>query len=137
MLKLFALLETFFKILFFLFDHYVVLGEIQIFSTRYVPFIQHKSIQMYLLQNVFGALKSLLQIIIITKTGVLFDSLPEDDYSKGEKLIRSKSIEFLRNILDLFIACYYLNKPLNSSPRIAVIGMTTSILALGKSMHLI
>ena len=92
---------------------------------------------MYLLQNVFGALKSLLQIIIITKTGVLFDSLPEDDYSKGEKLIRSKSIEFLRNILDLFIACYYLNKPLNSSPRIAVIGMTTSILALGKSMHLI
>ena len=93
---------------------------------------------MYLLQNIAGALKSVVEIVILIQKGTLEEGwAQEEDLHRGEQLIRSKSIEFLRNLLDCFVACYYLNKPKNLAARIGVVGMLTSLIALGQALKLI
>jgi hypothetical protein len=102
-----AFLEQVFRILFYLFDHQVALAEIGVLEKGQGSGAQRKSLRMYLLQNVCGAAKCLLEMLMLLRRGGL--SGAEEELGRGEKLMRSKSIEFLRNILDVFVACYYLN----------------------------
>ena len=51
--------------------------------------------------------------------------------------MRSKSIEFLRNLLDIVVACYYLNKPPSTAARVGIVGILTSLIGLGQSLELI
>jgi hypothetical protein len=55
---------------------------------------------------------------------------------KGPTLIKNLALEFIRNILDIFVASYYLNLPAGKAKTIGVLGMITSVIgivqALGK-----
>jgi len=55
----------------------------------------------------------------------------------GAKLIRDRAIQFLRHILDIFVALYYLRKPAGGAARTGVIGVITSIIAICESLKLI
>lgn len=92
---------------------------------------------MYLCQNIVGALKSFLEILLMVQRGNLGDRKEREDLDKGEQLVRSKSIEFLRNILDIFVACYYINRPQGLAGRTGFIGMLTSLIVLGQALQLI
>ena len=90
---------------------------------------------MYLLQNVFGALRSLMQIILIVIEGKYEGEMI--DMSKGTILIRSKLIDFIKNILDIFVANYYIHKPAGKAGKIGVIGTITSLIGIGQSLKLV
>ena len=59
-LKIITILENLCTLLFFIFDHRVVLGEIDLIARENIGKFYPKSIKMYLFQNVFGALRNLL-----------------------------------------------------------------------------
>lgn len=58
-LKVLTILEHLFTVLFFLFDHRVFLGELEVISKESVATYYPRSMKMYRLQNIFGALRSL------------------------------------------------------------------------------
>jgi hypothetical protein len=64
-LKVFTILEHLFTVLFYVFDHRVFLGELEVISKEQAVVYQPRSMQMYRLQNIFGALKTLLEIATI------------------------------------------------------------------------
>ena len=137
-LKILALLEGFSKILFYLFDHQVVLSDIGVTSKEKTAIYQPKSLKMYMLQNIFGAVKCLIEmLILIQRGGIGVGMKEEEDMEKGEKLMRSKSIELLRNILDVVVACYYINKPANAAARVGIVGILTSLIGIAQSLELI
>ena len=84
--------------------------------------------KMYRFQNIFGALKSLLQITVIFIDGKYEGQLI--DMEKGSTLIKNLALEFLRNILDIFVASYYLNQPAGKAKTIGVIGVITSVIGI-------
>lgn len=137
LLNLLSVLEGVFKVLFYLFDHHVVLGELQVLPKEHVSIFYPKSMKMYLWQNIVGALKALLEVLLLVQRGSLDEEKAQEDLAKGEKLVRSKSIEFLRNVLDIFVACYYLNRPSGLAGRAGFIGILTSLIALGQALKLI
>ena len=94
---------------------------------------------MYLLQNVFGAVKSLIAMLTIIQRGSISNNKEGEEQSleRGEKQMRSQSIEFLRNILDVVVACYYINKPNNTAARVGIVGILTSLIGLAQSLKLI
>jgi hypothetical protein len=59
------------------------------------------------------------------------------DMEKGSKILKGKAIELLRNILDISVARYYLNKPAGSAAKIGIIGVITSLIGLSQSLKLI
>jgi hypothetical protein len=87
---------------------------------------------MYRLQNVFGALKCLLEIIVIFIDGKHEGQLV--DMEKGQALIKKLVTEFIRNTLDIFVASYYLNKPIGKAKSIGVIGVITSLIEIGQAL---
>ena len=115
----------------------MVLGELQVFPKEHVSIFYPKSMKMYLWQNIVGALKALLEVLLLVQRGSLDEEKAQEDLAKGEKLVRSKSIEFLRNVLDIFVACYYLNRPSGLAGRAGFIGILTSLIALGQALKLI
>ena len=58
--KVLALLECICKILFYLSDHLVVLGQLAIVPQGFAAKYESRSMLMYLLQNVFGVVKNLV-----------------------------------------------------------------------------
>ena len=136
-LKILALLEGFSKILFYLFDHQVVLSDIGVISKEKTAIYQPRSLKMYMLQNIFGAVKCLIEMLILIQRGGIGAGMKEEDMEKGEKLMRSKSIELLRNILDVVVACYYINKPANAAARVGIVGILTSLIGIAQSLELI
>lgn len=68
-LKILSILENLFTVLFFLFDHRVFLGELEVISKDSVSVYYPRSIQMYRLQNIFGALRSLAEIAVMFLEG--------------------------------------------------------------------
>ncbi len=56
---------------------------------------------------------------------------------EGSKIIKSLAIEIIRNILDIFVANYYINKPAGQAARIGTIGVITSIIGICQSLKLI
>jgi len=59
------------------------------------------------------------------------------DVEKGSKHIKSKCVEFLKNILDILVAIYYLQPTEGGATRIGFIGAITSIAAIAQSLKLI
>lgn len=57
--------------LFFLFDHHVVLGELKIIPEEHKDIFYFKSMKMYLCQNIAGAVKSFLEILLLVQRGSL------------------------------------------------------------------
>ena len=55
----------------------------------------------------------------------------------GAKIMRSKVIIFIKNILDILIANYYLNKPEGKAFKIGIIGVVTSIIGICQSLKVI
>lgn len=133
--KMLVILEHLFTVLFYLFDHRVFLGEIEVISKDYATTYYPKSMMMYKWQNIVGALKCLAEVAVIVMEGKYEGELLDMD--NGSKVIKGKMIEFLKNILDIFVASYYLNKPAGKAGRIGVIGMITSIIGLCKELKVI
>ena len=84
---------------------------------------------MYLIQNIFGALKSLMEIAIIILEGKYEGEMIDMD--NGSTLIRNKGIQFLRNILDIFVASYLIRQPKGGAAKTGIIGVVTSLIAIG------
>ena len=51
--------------------------------------------------------------------------------------MKSKILVFIRNILDIFVANYYLNRPQGQAFKIGIIGVVTSLIALCQAVKLI
>ena len=64
-LKVFAILEHLFTVLFYLSDHRVFLGELEVISQEQVVVNYPRSMRMYRLQNLFAALRCLVEIAVI------------------------------------------------------------------------
>ena len=132
-LNVLTILENLFTLLFYLFDHRVFLGELEIISkdaaTRFYPL----SMKMYLLQNVFGALRSIMEAVVIMMEGKYQGEMVDMD--NGATLIRNRGIQFLRNILDIFVALYYLRQPKGKATRAGIIGFITSIISLKNCVY--
>lgn len=137
--KAMEMFEGICKVLFYLTDHLVVLGQLEIAPKGLAAKYEPKSMLMYLLQNLFGAAKNLVELMAIVQKGPQhnesFHSLSkEEDKLQGEKEVRNKSIELLRCILDIMVACYYLRRPADSAHRVGIIGVVTSLIALGQHL---
>jgi len=94
-----------------------------------------RSMKMYRLQNIFGALKSLAEVVVIFMEGTYEGEVL--DMEMGAKIMKSKILVFIRNILDIFVANYYLNKPQGQAFKVGIIGVITSIIALCQALQLI
>lgn len=53
---------------------------------------------------------------------------------KGPALIKKLAVEFIRNILDIFVASYYLNMPAGRAKTIGVVGVITSLIGIGQAL---
>lgn len=89
--------------------------------------------KMYRLQNIFGALRSILQIVVIFIDGKYEGQLI--DMEKGPILIKGLALEFIRNILDIFVASYYLNQPAGKAKTIGVLGVITSVIGIVQALN--
>lgn len=134
-LKIFTILEHLFTVLFFLCDHRVFLGELEVISKEQAVVNYPRSMKMYRLQNIFGALKSLAEIVVIFMEGTYEGEVL--DMEMGAQVMKSKILLFIRNILDIFVANYYLHRPQGQAFKIGIIGVITSLIALCQALKLI
>ncbi len=88
--------------------------------------------KMYRLQNIFGALRCLMQIIVIFIDGKYEGQLI--DMEKGQLLLKQLTVEFIRNVLDVFVAYYYINKPVGKAKTFGMIGVITSLIGIGQAL---
>jgi hypothetical protein len=91
--------------------------------------------KMYLWQNIIGIVKNIAVVIVLIVEGKYEGALI--DIGKGATIIKSKVVEIIRNILDIFVANYYLNKPAGKAAKIGVIGVITSLIGICQSLRLI
>ena len=56
------------------------------------------------------------------------------DMDKGPILLKKLGIQAIRNILDIFIAYYYLNKPAGKAKIYGTIGTITSLIGIGQAL---
>jgi hypothetical protein len=56
---------------------------------------------------------------------------------KGMKIIKGKIVILIRNLLDIFVANYYLHKPQGQAAKIGVIGTITSIIGILQALKMI
>jgi hypothetical protein len=68
-LKLLTILENLSTLFFYLCDHRVFLGELEVISKDSVALWYPRSMKMYLLQNVFGVLKNVTAVIVLFLEG--------------------------------------------------------------------
>jgi hypothetical protein len=73
-----------------MFDHRVFLGELEVISKESAVLYYPKSMKMYLWQNVFGALRNLVEAFIIVLEGKYEGEIL--DMEKGTKVLKSKAI---------------------------------------------
>ena len=90
---------------------------------------------MYRLQNIFGAFKSLSEIAVIFMEGTYQGELL--DMEKGMQIMKGKIVIFLKNILDIFVANYYLNQPKGGASKAGIIGTITSVLAILQALKML
>lgn len=64
-LKLLTIFENLFTLLFFLFDHRVFLGEMEIIGKENAVTNYPRSMKMYLWQNIIGVFKNIAAIIVL------------------------------------------------------------------------
>ena len=91
--------------------------------------------KMYRFQNIFGALKCLAEIVVIFMEGTYEGEVL--DMEMGAKIMKSKILLFIRNILDILVANYYLNKPEGKAFKIGIIGVITSIIGICQALKLL
>lgn len=53
---------------------------------------------------------------------------------KGQVLLKKIAVEFIRNVLDIFVAYYYINKPAGKAKTFGVIGVITSLIGIGQAL---
>ena len=127
-LKVLSILEHLFTVLFFLCDHRVFLGQLEVISKEQAIVNYPRSMKMYRLQNVFGALKNLCEIVVIFMEGTNEGEVL--DMEMGAKIMRSKVIGVIKCILDIVIANYYLNPGEGKAKKTGIIGVITSIIGI-------
>jgi hypothetical protein len=88
--------------------------------------------RMYRLQSIFGALKCIMQLVVVFLDGKYQGELI--DMEKGQLLLKKLAIEFVRNVLNVFVAGYYLNRPVGKAKTYGVIGVITSLIAIGQAL---
>ena len=48
-----------------------------------------------------------------------------------------RAVDFIKNILDIFVAKYLLSKPKGAAAKIGVIGVITSLIGIAQSMKVV
>ena len=91
--------------------------------------------KMYRLQNIFGALKCLAEIVVIFMEGTYNGEVL--DMEMGAKIMKSKVLLFIKNILDIFVANYYLNKPQGKAFKVGIIGVISSLIGICQALKVI
>lgn len=56
---------------------------------------------------------------------------------KFKQLLISRVADFLKNILNIFVANYYLNLPAGGASKAGVLGVITSLIAIGQALKVI
>ena len=56
------------------------------------------------------------------------------DMEMGAKIMKSKILLFIKNILDIFVANYYLNQPEGKAFKIGIIGVITSLIGICQAL---
>ena len=125
-------MEHLFTVLFFLFDHRVFLGELEVISKESLAVYYPRSMRMYALQNFFGALRSLAEIAVMMFEGKYNGEMIDMD--SGKKLIIGRLVDCVKCILDIFVAKYYLNMPKGAAARTGVIGVITSVIGICQAL---
>lgn len=125
-------MEHLFTVLFFLFDHRVFLGELEVISKESIAIHYPRSMRMYALQNFFGALRSLAEIVVMMMEGKYNGEMI--DMESGKKLIIGRLVDFVKCILDIFVANYYLKLPQGGAARTGVIGVITSVIGICQAL---
>jgi hypothetical protein len=133
--KLLTILENLCTLLFFIFDHRVFLGELEVIGKDNVATSYPRSMWAYLLQNVFGVLRNLAEIAVIFLEGSYNGE--SVDMDSGSKILKGKAFEIIRNVLDIFVAHYYIHRPAGKAARIGVVGVITSLIGICQSLKLI
>ncbi len=87
----------------------------------------------YLLQNIFGALRNLIDMAIIILEGKYEGEMI--DFSNGGKLIKERAFDMIRCILDCLVALYYLKGTFGAKTA-GVIGVITSIMGILQSLKI-
>jgi hypothetical protein len=59
------------------------------------------------------------------------------DMQEGMKIMRGKLVQFIKCILDIFVANYYLHEPKGQAARIGVVGTITSLIGLCQALKVI
>jgi len=54
--------------------------------------------------------------------------------NKGQVVLKKIVIEFIRNILDIFVAYYYINTPAGKAKTFGIIGVITSLIRIGQEL---
>jgi hypothetical protein len=90
--------------------------------------------KMYLLQNIFGFLRSITEISLLILEG-RYEGEIIDEEEKGVKIVKNKAFVIIRNILDMFVATYYINRPAGKASRIGVVGVITSLIGIYQSLR--
>lgn len=135
MVRILTILENLFTVLFYLFDHRVLLGELEIIGKQNAVVNYPRSIMMYLAQNIAGALRCFTEIMVLLMDGKSQEV--EVTLEEGESIIRKKGVEFLRNFLDILVALYLLKKPSELAGRVGVLGMVTSLISIFQALKYI
>ena len=59
------------------------------------------------------------------------------DMEMGAKIMKSKVLIFIKNILDIFVANYYLNKPEGKAFKVGIIGVISSLIGICQALKVI
>jgi hypothetical protein len=56
---------------------------------------------------------------------------------EGSKIIKSRAVDIIKNLLDIFVALYYLRRPEGQAQRIGVVGVVTSLIGVCQSLKFV
>jgi hypothetical protein len=122
-----SILQNLFTVLFFLTDHRVCLGELGVIDKQQAVVNFPRSMRFYFLQNLFGVLHNLVQIVIEL-------GKPAENKTKeiGKKF-QSFLFDLIRCFIDCFVALYYWKGKYTAS-KIGHLGVISSIMAIIQSL---
>ena len=127
--NLLSILQNLSTFLFYLSDHRVLFAELGVIDQSYKVAHYSKSYKFYLMENVFGALKRLTDMLIM-----LFENKYEGqevEFSEATKLFKELAIDFIKCFLDVFVALHYLNGAVSAN-KASVIGVITSLIGISQ-----
>lgn len=117
------------SIFYFVYDHRVCLGELNVTAQESLQNLSSKSMKFYFLSNLFGILNDISCMMI-----AIIQSKDNKDVKKLERSIKHYSFDLIRCFLDCLVALFYWKSKF-SAKTTGIIGVISSILAIMQSLE--